>query len=138
MGNQTWKWLRSRRISCQSRKGARKLFAYGSSEPLPTLGTFTAKVRVEEYNQQCVADFVVVDGNGRTLLSKETAETLELLRVGPGHVNEISDGVVEKYKRLFEGVGRLKGYELNLNTDKSVRPVAQLMRRMAHMGYGRK
>lgn len=68
---------------------------------MPTLGTFTAKVRAEENDQQCVANFVVIDGTGRTLLSKETPETLELLRVGPCHVYEILDDVVERYKELF-------------------------------------
>ena len=62
------------------------------------------------------ADFVVVEGDGRTLLGRETAEALNLLRVGPFQANSVDSGrpdsvVREKYKHLFSGVGLLKGYE---------------------------
>ena len=36
----------------------------------------------------------------------------------------------DKYKELFTGVGLLKGYELKLNVDTSVKPVAQPVRRI--------
>ena len=60
-------------IKCESRKSARELFAYGGTEPLPTLGTFTADVMLTENNTHCRADFMVAKGNGRTLIGRETA-----------------------------------------------------------------
>ena len=59
------------------------------------------------------ADFVLVEGDGRTLMGRETAETLNLLRVGPFQTNSVDSGrpdsvVREKYKHLFSGVGLLR------------------------------
>ena len=54
-----------------------------------------------------------------------------LLRIGPIHsVNSVEvettdQDIRDKYKELFNGVGLLKGYELKLNVDTSVKPVAQ-------------
>ena len=118
------------RIKCESRKTARELYAYGSTEPLPTLGTFTADVVLAHNNNTgCTADFVVIEGEGRTLLGRETAEVLNLLFIGLLQANNVTSGQLEsdiraKYKSLFSGVGLLKGYELKLHVDESVKPVA--------------
>ena len=42
----TWEWLKSKRIDASTRKSAKTLYAYGRTNPLPTLGTFTANVFV--------------------------------------------------------------------------------------------
>ena len=122
-------------INCESRKSARELFAYGGTEPLPTLGTFTADVSLTGNKGGCRADFVVVKGDGRTLLGRETAEILNLLHIGPFQANNVVSGglescIREKYKALFTGVGLLKGNELKLHIDESVKPVAQPVRRI--------
>ena len=135
MGQHTWEWLKQKGIECESRKSARELFAYGGTEPLPTLGTFTASVSLAGMENGSKADFVVVGGDGRTLLGRETAEALNLLRIGPFQANSVDSewsdvDVREKYKHLFSGVGRLKGYELKLHIDESVKPVAQHVRRI--------
>ena len=115
MGQQTWEFLKLKGIKCESRKSARELFAYGGTEPLPTLGTFTADVTWAGMENGSKADFVVVKGDGRTLLGRETAEVLSLLRIGPLQANSVGGGqldgdIREKYKHLFSGVGLLKGY----------------------------
>ena len=104
------------------------LFAYGSDKPLPTLGTFTARVVCGETNQSCVADFVVVDGSDANLLGKCTAEKLAVLHVGPGIVNLLDNGIIARYKPLFTGVETLKNYRLKLHIDGSIKPVAQPLR----------
>ncbi|KAL9966531.1 hypothetical protein ACROYT_G024619 [Oculina patagonica] len=100
MGQQTWDLLKPKGIKCESRKAAKELFAYVGTEPLPTLGSFTADVMLAGSNVRCRTDFVVVKGNGRTLLGRETAELLSLL------------------------------CELKLHIDESVKPVAQHVRRI--------
>ena len=135
MGQQTWELLKQKGIKCESRKSARELFAYGGTEPLPTLGTFTADVTRAGMENGSKADFVVVKGDGRTLLGRETAEVLSLLRIGPLQANCVASGqmngdIREKYKHLFSGVGLLKGYELKLHVDESVKPVVQHVRRI--------
>ena len=75
----------------------------------------------------------VINGDGRSLLCRETAENLALLQLGPSHavniVNTEAD-IKEKYKELFNGVGLLRDYDLKLNIDNSVKPVAQPVRRI--------
>ena len=71
-------------------------------------------------NATVEADFVVIDGDGRTLLCRDTVEKLSLLRIGPIHsVNsvevEITDqDIRDKYKELFNGVGLFE--ELRVET----------------------
>ena len=58
-------------------------------------------------------------------------EKLNLLHIGPIHsVNNVGvettdQHIQDKYKELFNGVGLLKGYELKLNVNTSVKPVEQ-------------
>ena len=135
VGQQTWDWLKASGIQCESRRSAKVLFAYGATEALPTLGTFSAKVVSTRRNAECQADFVVMKGGGRTLFGRKTAETLGLLHVGPRQVNSIvcehsEDDIRRIYQDLFTGIGLLKDYELKLHVDKSVKPVAQPVRRI--------
>ena len=85
----TWNFLKQRGIRCESRKSATTLYAYGGKEPLPTLGTFTADVILAGDETGCRADFVVVKGDGRTLLGRETGMDLDILRVGPVQGNSV-------------------------------------------------
>ena len=80
----TWENLKRKGIKVLSQeRTARQLFAYGSSSLLVTHGTFTAEVISPVNGTRCIAEFVVVEGNGRSLLGKLTAEKLDLLQVGP-------------------------------------------------------
>ena len=69
LGKPAWEWLMTQRIRCKTRKDVKVVFAYGSTKPLPTLGTFTALVVCTDTNVTVEVDFVVIDGDGRTLLS---------------------------------------------------------------------
>ena len=126
VGQQTWDWLKTSGIQCESRRSAKMLFAYGATEPLPTLGTFSAKVVSTRSNAECQADFVVIKEGARTLLGRETAETLGLLHVGPLRVNSVvcehSEDDIRRmiYQDLFTGIGLLKDYGLKHLVDKSV------------------
>ena len=78
---ETWRWLKNEKIKADTRKSVKTLHAYGSSKPLPTLGTFTAEVIPKDTKLCCVADFVVMNGEGHRLLGRDTAECLGLLHV---------------------------------------------------------
>ena len=73
-----------------------------------------------------------VKGVGRTHLSQETAVELDILRISPFEASSISEEIDSdirgKLSYLFNGVGLLKGYELKLRVDESVKPVAQQVR----------
>jgi len=85
LGQGTWEWLKSQKIQCQTRKEAKAIFPYGNTKLLPTLGTFTADIVSIDTSAPCKTDFVVINGDGRSLLCTETAEKLGLLRLGPSH-----------------------------------------------------
>ena len=101
VGQQTWEMLKLKGINCESRKSARELFAYGGTEPLTTLGTFTADVSLTGNKSGCRADFVVVKGDGRTLVGRETAEILNLLTLVPSKRTMLS---VELYPGEIQGL----------------------------------
>ena len=126
----TWEWLKSKRIDASTRKSAKTLYAYGSTNPLPTLGTFTANVFVGDTDKSCVADFIVIDVKGHNLLGRDTARDLGLLHIGPLVVNSVDSDIYDSYPNLFKGVGTLKGYELKLQVNTSVQPIAQSVRRV--------
>ena len=119
-----WERLKSEKVLCESRKCSRKLFAYGSKEPLEITGSFKAEVSIGMSTEK--AEFIVVEGQGQNLLGKETAVKLNVLRLGPDLVNNISGKEFqEQYKEVFTGIGKLKNFQLQIPIDKSVKPIAQ-------------
>ena len=81
---------------------------------------FSATVVSPSTNANCQADFVVIKGDGHTLLGRETAEILELLHVGPLQANSVvsehSEGDIRgKYQDLLTGIGRLKDFQLKVH-----------------------
>ncbi|KAI8516325.1 hypothetical protein Bbelb_049060 [Branchiostoma belcheri] len=120
----TWESLKRQQVEVRDqRKGGKNFYAYGNNKPLPTLGTFKADVTCPSNAAVTEAEVVVMDGPGRNLLSKETAEKL-----GEGLTAEER----EKYKDAFTGVGLLKGREVTLHIDETVRPIAQPLRRVPY------
>ena len=124
-----WEKLKEKRIKCRSRKSNKKLFSYGSTKPLNVLGSFTTTTSVGEHSTE--AEFVVIGGRGEPLLGRSTAMKLGILKIGPSVMN-VSDKpqIMDNYKEVFQGVGKLKDYQLKLHIDPNVTPVAQPARRI--------
>ena len=64
-----WSKLKQEKIKFVSRKSNKKLYAYGSTQPLNVLGTFSALVRVK--GKETEAEFVVINGKGVALLERK-------------------------------------------------------------------
>ena len=64
------------------------------------------------------------------MLDRETSKQLQLLQLCHVHEDTDYNTLSEKYPKCFSGVGKLKGFQLHLHIDKSVRPVAQPPRRI--------
>ena len=71
-----------------------------------------------------------------TLLSKGTAEKLNMLLVGPvrpGVYSITSEGtgadVMEQFPEVLSGIGKLSDFQLKLHKDCDVKPLAQPTRR---------
>ena len=125
-----WEWLKSKRIDASTRKSAKTLYAYASTNPLPIVGTFTAEFVVRDTDKSCVADFIVIDVKGHNLLGRDTARDLGLLHIGPLVVNSVDSDIYDSYSNLFKVVGTLKGCKLKLHVNTSVQPIAQSVRRV--------
>ena len=103
---------------------ADKLNAYGGSR-IVTIGCFTATIKS---GKQSTSDlFYVVKGNGGNILSVKASQKLGLLTVA-GHV--VNTAEVKNFPTVFEGIGKLKEFEVKLHIDDNVPPVAQRHRRI--------
>ena len=97
---------------------------------------FESEIHCEESGEKCVDEFTVVEGHGKALLGKDTAEKLNVLRVGPLNSPQAysitSEGtsvdIVKNFADVFCGVGKLKHFQLKLHVNKDIKPVAQPVR----------
>ena len=123
-----WTKLKQEKIECVSKKSNKKLYPYGSKQPLEVLGTFSALTKVGETEVE--AEFVVIDGEGEALLGRETAVQLGVLQLGvPVYSVRTEEEILCDYKEIFKGVGKLRGYQVKLYVDPEVPAVAQPVRR---------
>lgn len=124
----TWEILKNKRIQCQSQRSSKRLFSYGSQTPMNVIGTFLATISVGSKSEE--AEFIVVEEKGQALLGRETALKLGVLKLGPDvQVNTVSDSIFTEYSDVFQGLGKLKDFQLEIPIDKEVTPVAQPLRR---------
>ena len=112
-------------------KSDASLFAYNMDTPLKTLGKFTATF--ESKHKVTVDDIHVISGNAGCLLSYKTASDLMLITL---HINTVdncplnSEYIAARYPQIFDGIGKLKDFEVKLHIDETVPPVAQNARRI--------
>jgi hypothetical protein len=65
-----WEHLKLENIRCESTKCKPNVYPYGSEEPLPVLGKFTANVTVGKTSLNNV-EFIVIEGSGQALLGEQ-------------------------------------------------------------------
>ncbi|XP_044180988.1 uncharacterized protein K02A2.6-like [Acropora millepora] len=123
-----WSKLKREKIECVSKKSNKKLYPYGSKQPIEIQGTFSALTKVGETVVK--AEFVVIGGEGEALLGRETAVQLGVLQFGvPVYSLKSKEEILHDYKGIFEGVGKLTGFQVKLHVDPEVPAVAQPVRR---------
>ena len=114
-------------------KCMKKLYAYAAKEPLAVLGQCQLRISVPETEKSVLADFIVVPEAQVSLLSNQTSKELGVLSVGI-NVNACSPGQWDqlkmRYPRVFNGLGKLKDFQLKLHVDESVPPVIQTGRKI--------
>ena len=115
--------LKQKGVKCKPEKTNQKLFPYGTSEPLHTLGTFEASVNPA--GKDVTAKFIVICNERRPIMGRKTAMKLDVLRLGPQ-----VDAVSTPDKTCFEGVGKLTDYQVKTHLNREVNPVAQHPRRV--------
>ena len=124
------------------RKSRRQIKPYGAASKantLPVLGCFEALT--ESKTKMKVITWQLIKGDTRTepLLGYNDARDLGMILVtnsiatesnqseGTDNLNE----VLEKYEDRFQGIGKLKGIQVDLNVDPDFKPVAQPPRRQS-------
>ena len=112
-----------------------RVYAYASHNPLQVVGCCDVKMLVHGGGHVNTATVLVVKGDHAALLGRKTAEQLGVLRVGLAENVYTTDVLTkeklrEMYPQVFSGLGKLKNYQLELNIDESVKPVAQPIRRI--------
>ena len=131
----TWERLKSMEIKCKSSTQTKKIYAYGSTQPLKVAGTFWSKVSHGDKMLEDI-EFLVIEGQGKPLLGRDTSIKLGLLKIGPSVVNSLDtqsmtkDQIINKYPKCFEGFGKLKDFQLDIPIDPNVEPVIQNVRRV--------
>ena len=118
----------------------KRVYAYASVELLQLKGKYSFNVRVPQTHKSLNNEFYVMCGKAATLLGRKASELLGVLRVGVS-INSCdvkSDDMENlaspidrkallrtKFPKVFQGLGKLKGYQLKLHIDENVQPVAQ-------------
>ena len=123
----------------------KKVYAYASVEPLQLIGKCILSECVPQTHQLLGAEFYITYGKAATLLGRKTSELLGMLRVGvsinsckikangppemPKHADRKA-ALKGKFPKVFQGLGKLKGYQLKFHIDQDIHPVAQPVRRI--------
>ena len=107
IGRNVWEYLKANKVACVSTKASKKLYAYGSNQPLQVTGMFAAEVAVGESILSGV-EFVVIENDGHAFLGRETAISLGVLKLG-ANVNslEVSTNGAKGEASIFEKFPRL-------------------------------
>lgn len=119
INDQTWSYLKQNKVvvTNQTKTPEKTFMAYGSKEPLTVLGAFDANIAIGTENT--TATFYVVKHGSKNLLGKDTAISLNVLRIGLG-INTVEEKTFPKFK----------GVKLEIAIDDSIKPVSQPYRRI--------
>ena len=120
---------RSNKIQLQP--PTKRLFAYGSKSQLTVVGKFDATLAFK--GNRSTSTVYVLPGNNGSLLGHKTATSLNVINLHVNHVKEEMsehERLIRQHPNIFEGIGNLKGVEVQLHIDKEVPPIAQRARRI--------
>ena len=135
LDRQLWEFLKKNSIKCKCYFTEKKIYAYGSKEPLKLAGGFKVKV---SFNNKVIdnVDFLVLEGEGEPILGTDTLTKLGILKIEPEINNLAKDNstaeIVDRYKSLFKGIGKLNDFQLKIPIDSSIEPVCQTARRVPY------
>ena len=126
----------AKKLSLPLRKTRMKIHPYGSKR-LKCCGAYVGTVMHSGNVANTI--FYVVEKPVETLISGRVAEDLNILtynrktrgsKINKVEVDPYEVNIDKKYPGLFEGLGRLKDYEVNYHIDKEVQPVVQAQRQI--------
>ena len=108
-----------------------------SKEPIPIIGKFKTRVMCDECT--AISTVHVVKGSTTSLMSCVTAEALDILEIKAAgssvckvQTNQCIQSLLEEHKDLFNGVGKLKDFQVKLHVSPDIMPVAQPHRQVSY------
>ena len=96
------------------------------------------KLQLNVMGKKIVETVLETQGEGCCLLASPASKKLQVLKVGPDLVKMTTvhsigrdiNGIVGRVPKVFSGVGKLSGYQLELHINREVTPVARKPRRI--------
>ena len=120
---------------------SKELFAYGGKK-VDVIGQFGAEISTGD--TKVTTTFILVR-HGRCILGNVTAKELGVLHIGLPNAligiscNEVQGDIADqpkaKYPKVFEGIGKLRDFQLKLHVNRNVPPVAQKLRLRFHLHF---
>src|SRR6218665_2631753 len=100
----TWNMMKKKQVKCESRKSTKEIYmyAYGSETPLKVIGMFSCILTLRQISIN--ADFYVIEGKGKSLLGRNTAEQLDVLRVGFVRGINIGQDILAEYPECLKAL----------------------------------
>lgn len=119
--------------STKLQKSNVKIYPYASQIPLKLVGVSSLTVNVKGKQHKIL--FHIIDGKCKPIIGLKCATDLGMIKIcvnsTEAHKNSSNiDSILYEYKDRFEGLGKLKDFQLKLHIDKNVQPVAQPARKM--------
>ena len=117
-------------------KSTNKSFiAYGQKKPLKCLGYFIAEISVQ--NKTVTDRIYVIDAQAESLIGRKSSIELELISYKSENLNAVTEEVsltnlITEYKDIFSGLGKVQDFQYQVTVDKSLKPVAQKLRRIPY------
>ena len=118
-------------------KTDRKFYSYAAQDPLKLSGKCILNICVPDTQASLKAEFFVMPGTADTLLGRSSSDELGFLKIGvtvnaceSRNVTDKKAALKAKYPHVFNGLGKLKTFQLKLHVDESVTPVSQAIRRI--------
>ena len=110
-----------------------KLMMYNKTE-IKTLGKRKLEVRNPKNKRDYTLEFVIVQGSVQPLLGAQALQRMDFITVNKEHilavnVSQSTEMLVEEYKDVFEGEGKLQG-QLHLELELNSKPVKQPVRKV--------
>ncbi|TKS65153.1 Retrovirus-related Pol polyprotein from transposon 17.6 [Collichthys lucidus] len=110
-----------------------KIYPFRSNVPLPVSGAF--KCSVEKGQKKTMCTFFVIKGDGFNVLSYKTSKALGLIKVVTAVSSTlqcctVADELVESHPELFQGIGKLKDFQVKLHINPDIKPTCQPHRRV--------
>lgn len=131
-----WESLKQADIKCKSYLTSKRVYAYGQEKPLTIAGGFSTTVRAG--SKMASTEFLVIEEKGKALLCKQTSMDLGILCINKPLNHEVynvhmdSTSILKEFPECFEGIGKLKDYQLHIPVDNTVQPVVQGLRRVPY------